>query len=122
MSFICKVLPLSPPQTRQEADGWEFPGGLAVTDLLWSLLGRELDPWPRNFLLPWARPQEKKKKKRLVADNLKPTLLPLPRRHLWAIHGTDWTPRLLGSLASLPSNTTGSICTLKEGRDEGSST
>ena len=35
----------------------EFPGGLAVKDLALLLLWLGVDPWPRNFLIPWACPQ-----------------------------------------------------------------
>ena len=33
--------------------GMEFPGDLVVKDSMLSPLWLRLDPWPRNFCLPW---------------------------------------------------------------------
>ena len=49
---------------------WEFPGGLAVKDLvvllLWlgSLLWYGFNSWPRNLWMPLGGDQKKKKKKK----------------------------------------------------------
>ena len=37
----------------------EFPGGLAVKDLAWSLLWHRCDPWPENCLRQQAQPENK---------------------------------------------------------------
>ena len=37
----------------------EFPGGLAIKDLVLSLLWLRFDPWPGNFHMPWAWPKKK---------------------------------------------------------------
>ena len=48
------------------AFGEEFPGGLAVKDLmlsplwLWSLLWHGFDPWPRNFCMLQCGQKKKK--------------------------------------------------------------
>ena len=34
----------------------EFPGGLAVKDLV-SLLWLGFNPWPRNLYMPWTQPK-----------------------------------------------------------------
>ena len=42
----------------------EFPGGLAIKDLVLSLLWLWFDPWLRNFHIPQACQKKKKKKKK----------------------------------------------------------
>ena len=39
----------------------EFPGGLGVKDLALSLLWLGFDPWPENFCMAWAWPNQTNK-------------------------------------------------------------
>ena len=50
----------------------EFPGGLAgygssfVTAVAQVMVWPGLDPWPRNFHMPWGGQKKEKKKKKLT--------------------------------------------------------
>ena len=39
----------------------EIPGGLAVKDLAFLLLGLRFSPWLRNFIMQWAQSENKRK-------------------------------------------------------------
>ena len=34
-----------------------------VKDLVWSLLWRKFNPWPRNFHMLWAQPKERRRER-----------------------------------------------------------
>ena len=44
-------------------NGLKFPGGLAVKDLILSLLWLGLDPYPNNFCMLWVQPKKRTKTK-----------------------------------------------------------
>lgn len=61
---------LHSPTSPDNKNVQEFPSGLAVKDLAWSLLWLgsllwyRFYLWPGNFHMPWAQPKKKKKKRK----------------------------------------------------------
>ena len=61
----------------------EFPGGLAVKDLVLSLSWWEFDPWPGNLYMPWACTPKEKEKEMICQKDIEATLSPVASEQQW---------------------------------------
>ena len=67
-----------------ENKNWELPGGLAVKDLMLSLLWLRFDPWPGSFHMSACHGySQKKKKKKKKKENKNSFLAGIIASKLW---------------------------------------
>lgn len=83
-------------QSIENTESLEFPGGLAVMDLVFSLLWLRSDPRPRNFPILWEAKKGKKKtntKSPFLEVNYVPVHVPVSfaTEHTWLVFGDGVT-------------------------------